>query len=115
MSKEDEKLNQRRLIDQSALIQNIGVLKTAKFQNIKTGPLVAGISLSEEGSLENSGITINKLYNFKEFIKAYSENTNYEITSRETTREISIKNNERKYKEHLKNQGLIYNPKDLEF
>jgi hypothetical protein len=75
MSKEDEKLNQRRLIDQSALIQNIGVLKTAKFQNIKTGPLVAGISLSEEGSLENSGITINKLYNFKEFIKAYSELT----------------------------------------
>lgn len=72
---DEEKLNQRRLVDQSALIQNIDVLKTAKFQNIKTGPLIAGISLSEDGSLENSGITINKLYNFKEFIKAYNQLT----------------------------------------
>jgi hypothetical protein len=70
-----EKLNLRRIIDQSALMQNIAVLKDAKFEKIDSGPFVNGISLDEEGGLENSGTIINKLYNFKEFIKAYNQLT----------------------------------------
>jgi len=72
---DEEKLNTRRIIDQSALMQNIGVLKDAEFDKIDSGPFVNGISLDEEGSLENSGTAINKLYNFKEFIKAYNQLT----------------------------------------
>ena len=72
---EDEKLNARRIVDQSALIQNINTLKDAEFKKIDSGPFVNGLSLDEEGSLENSGTTINRLYNFKNFIKAYNQLT----------------------------------------
>jgi len=72
---ENEKINTRRIVDQSALIQNIDVLKNAEFIQTNTGPLVNGISLDEEGSLDNSWTTINKLYNFKDFITSYNKLT----------------------------------------
>jgi hypothetical protein len=75
MSEEDEKLNTRRIVNQSALMQNIDILKDTKFYPIATGPFVNGISLDDTGDLGNSGTTINKLYNFKNFIRAYNKLT----------------------------------------
>jgi hypothetical protein len=75
MSEEDEKLNTRRIVNQSALMQNIDILKDAQFYPIATGPFVNGISLDDAGDLGNSGTTINKLYNFKNFIRAYNKLT----------------------------------------
>jgi hypothetical protein len=72
---ENQKINTRRITDQSALMQNIDTLKNANFVNINNGPFVNGVSLEEEGSLENSGIIINKLYNFKDFIASYNKLT----------------------------------------
>ena len=73
MSEEDEKLNTRRIVNQSALMQNIEILKDTNFVSIPTGPFVNGVSLSDEGDLD--GTTINKLYNFKNFIQAYNKLT----------------------------------------
>ena len=75
MSDEDKKLNTRRIVNQSALLQNIDVLKDAVFGKVDSGPFVNGVSLDEEGHLDNSGTTINKLYNFKNFIGAYNKLT----------------------------------------
>jgi hypothetical protein len=72
---ENQKINTRRIIDQSALMQNVDVLKNASFIKIDTGPFVNGISLDEEGALESHGTTINKLYNFKDFIEGYNKLT----------------------------------------
>ena len=47
MSDEDKKLNTRRIVNQSALLQNIDVLKDAVFGKVDSGPFVNGVSLDE--------------------------------------------------------------------
>jgi hypothetical protein len=73
--KEQKINNTRKIVDQSVLIQNIDTITAlaSPVVNIDSGPFVNGVSLEEEGSLENSGTTINKLYNFKDFIEAYNQ------------------------------------------
>lgn len=69
MADKKEIINNRRINDQAALLQNIDILKNADFLTIQGGPLVNGISF------QDTSTTINKLYNFKNFILAYNQLT----------------------------------------
>lgn len=64
-AKEDPKANIRRINDQSILIQNIQDLaKEERYVSIDTGPLVVGVNLEEPET------SINRLFNYEEFIAA---------------------------------------------
>lgn len=87
MNDEDsEKLNNRRIVDQSALMQNIIKILHNKsedisYKNIQTGPLVVGLSDSEESPEKDVGLVVNKLYNFKQFINSYSKLTSADLSN----------------------------------
>lgn len=75
-----KKLDSRRIVDQAALIQNIEEIKKTmdqkvKIKNLPNGPYVNGVSLVDSGGEDNIGTIMNKIYNFKEFIKSYNKLT----------------------------------------
>jgi hypothetical protein len=76
MSEEDQKLNFRRISDQAALIQNIAKIKPEpKYTDPKPGKsvFVSSLEFGDYSKLQEDGISINKLYNFKTFIEAYNK------------------------------------------
>jgi len=81
----EKELNDKKIIDQSALIQNIKEIKSflqqGFFTDFKSGPYVNGISFSDDITNENMGTTINKIYNFKEFIESYNKLTPASLSS----------------------------------
>lgn len=70
-------LNLRRLSEQAAVLQNIEKIITFEqsIRNVNRGPLIAGIDSNE------SEITINKLYNFKQFITDYNKLTPADLSN----------------------------------
>jgi hypothetical protein len=76
MAEEDPKINFRRISDQSALIQNVDKIKDDRYRYFDPNPtksvFVSGLeSLQSPG--DGDGFSINKLYNFKEFIDAFNK------------------------------------------
>lgn len=69
MADKKEIINNRRINNQAALLQNINILKNTSFLPIESGPLLNGVSF------QDTSTTINKLYNFKNFIKSYNQLT----------------------------------------
>lgn len=72
----DEKSNQRRISDQSILMANIEkIISSEKYRSLQTGPLSLGYKI------DNSEVSINKLYNFSDFIEEYRKLTPADLSN----------------------------------
>lgn len=72
-------LNLRRISDQAALLQNIDKISENEIYtstlNTTDAPLIGGIDL------EDSELTVNRLYNYKNFIKAFNKLTPADLSN----------------------------------
>lgn len=83
---EEKAQNKRRIIDQSALMQNLTDLshqhrESDSIEINKDGPFVNGISENNSDPLKDINLVVNKLYNFKDFIEAYNKLTSADLSN----------------------------------